>query len=220
MYVSRYSWLVGLIAINLFHSFSIVETYAKDGEWVTIFNGKNLDGWKALENPETFQVRDGELVVKGDRGHLFYVGPVADHDFTNFEWKCDVLTKPGANSGMFFHTKEQPEGWLTMGYEAQIDNSHTDPRRTGGIYSFADVIDKSPAKDNEWFTQQVTVEGKRIVIRVNDKITTDFTEPEKLERPKGQEAKRLSHGTFAIQGHDPGSEVHFRNIQVRVLPSE
>jgi hypothetical protein len=192
---------------------------AVDGEWVSLFNGKDLVGWEAPENPSTFQVVDGVLVVKGDRGHLFYTGPVGNHDFTDFEWKCDVLTKPGANSGMYFHTAMQPEGWLTKGCEAQIDNSHIDPRRTGGIYGIADVMDDCPAKDNEWFTQHVIVRGKRIIIKVNGKVTTDYTEPDSPVRTPGNEQRVLSHGTLAIQGHDPGSEVHFRNIMVRVPPS-
>ena len=190
-----------------------------DGEWVSIFNGQDLTGWEAPENPSTFQVVDGVLVVKGDRGHLFYTGPVGNHDFTDFEWKCDVLTMPGANSGMYFHTAMQPEGWLTKGCEAQIDNSHTDPRRTGGIYGIADVMDEPPVRDNEWFTQHVIVRGKRVIIKVNGKVTTDYTEPDSPVRTPGNEQRVLSHGTLAIQGHDPGSEVHFRNIMVRILPS-
>jgi hypothetical protein len=211
-----------LLATIILNSFTICEAQSPvaDEDWISIFNGKNLEGWNAPENPATFQVVDCTLVVKGDRGHLFYVGPVGDHDFKNFEWKCEILTKPGANSGMYFHTKPQPEGWLTVGLEAQIDNSHVDPRRTGGIYGVADVMDDSPVKDNEWFTQHVIVRGHQIVIKVNDQITTNHTEPENPERPAGQEGRRLSHGTIAIQGHDPGSEVHFRNIMIRLLPDD
>jgi hypothetical protein len=219
--VKRLPKYLFLITVGCSLASTHVLAFEPDGEgWSTLFNGKDLDGWRAPENPETFQVVDGTLVVKGDRGHLFYVGEVGNHDFKNFEWKCDILTKPGANSGMYFHTKPQPEGWLTTGLEAQIDNSHTDPRRTGGIYNVADVMNESPVKDNEWFTQLVIVRGNRIVVKVNNRVTTDHTEPENPERPAGQEGRRLSHGTIAIQGHDPGSEVHFRNIKIRVLPDD
>ena len=45
-------------------------------EWISLFDGKSLDGWKASENPETFSVEDGMIVVHGPRAHLFYVGDV------------------------------------------------------------------------------------------------------------------------------------------------
>jgi hypothetical protein len=192
---------------------------ARDADgWISLFNGKNLDGWKASERAGTFRVVDGELVVHGDRSHLFYAGPVGGADFKNFRFLCEVMTKPKANSGMFFHTKYQQEGWPTVGYEAQINNSHEDPKRTGGLYDVADVMHKSPAKDGEWFTQEVIVRGRRIVVKVDGKTTTDYTEPDRLERPPGRENRRLSHGTVAIQGHDPGSEVHYRKILIKILP--
>lgn len=188
----------------------------QDG-WYSLFNGKNLDGWKINENPETFRVVDGVLVVKGDRGHMFYVGPVNDADFKNFEWKCEIMTKPNANSGMYFHTKYQKEGWPSKGYEVQVNNTHSDRKKTGGLYSVKDVMDESPAEDNEWFTQHVIVNGKRIIVKVDGETTVDYTEPDDLERPDGMEDRRLDHGTIAIQGHDPGSEIHYRKIMIKPL---
>jgi hypothetical protein len=169
--------------------------------WISLFNGKDLSGWRAAENPDSFQVADGVLVIKGDRGHLFYAGD-----------------KPQANSGMYFHTEYQEEGWPAKGYEVQLNNSHTDPKKTGGLYAVADVMDNSSVKDGEWFTQQVTVEGKHVVVRVNGKVTTDYTEPDNVERPADFAGRLLSHGTIALQSHDPGSEVHIRKIMIRPLP--
>lgn len=186
--------------------------------WHSLFNGTDLEGWKASERDGTFRVVDGELIAHGDRSHLFYEGPVGNADFKNFHFLCEVMTKPKANSGMFFHTKYQEEGWPTVGYEAQINNSHTDVKRTGGLYDVADVMNDSPVNDGEWFTQEVIVEGRRIVVKVNGNTTTDYTEPENVERPAGREGRRLSHGTVAIQGHDPESEVHYRKILIKILP--
>ena len=103
---------------------------AQDG-WISIFDGKSLDGWKVGENASTFSVQDGAIVVFGPRAHLYYQGTVENHVFTNFEWKADVMTFPGANSGMYFHTEYQEGGWPSKGYEVQVNNSHTDPIRTG-----------------------------------------------------------------------------------------
>ena len=189
---------------------------SKDG-WVSLFDGKSLDGWKANEKPETFSVKDGEIVVRGDRSHLFYVGEVNGHDFKNFELKVDIMAKKSSNSGVYFHTEFQPDGWPAKGYEVQVNNTHGDPKKGAGLYGIKDNFE-APAKDDEWYTMTIKVEGKHIVTKVNDKVITDYTEEENPKREEQFKGRLISHGTFALQGHDPGSEVHFKNIAVKVLP--
>ena len=147
----------------------------KDG-WISLFDGKTLDGWKVGENAASFTVENGQIVVNGPRAHLYYVGPVANHTFTNFEFKADVMTLPGSNSGIYFHTEYQEGGWPSKGYEVQVNNSHTDWRRTGGLYAIQDVKE-APAKDNEWFTEHIVVRGKHVTVSVNGKQLVDYTEP-------------------------------------------
>src|SRR5687768_2256325 len=67
--------------------------------WVSLFDGRTLTGWRASENPATFRVENGEIVVHGPRAHLFYDGPVLNHEFKDFELRAEVMTRPGANSG-------------------------------------------------------------------------------------------------------------------------
>lgn len=192
-------------------------TEAASPKWITLFDGKSLKGWKASENPDTFQVKDGELVVKGPRAHLYYVGEVMNHNFTNFEFEAEIKTLPKANSGVYFHTLWQDGDWPRTGYEIQVNNSHGDPKRTAGLYAIDDNFD-APAKDGEWFTLSIKVEGKRIITKVNGKVIKDYTEPANPTRPKGMEKRLIAQGTFAIQGHDPGSEIHYRKIRVKPLP--
>jgi hypothetical protein len=184
-------------------------TRQPDG-WVSLFDGKTLNGWKASEHPATFSVADGEIVVHGPRAHLFYDGPVQNHQFTDFDLSVDVLTKPGANSGIYLRTAYQPDGFPSNGYEVQVNNSHTDWRRTGSLYAVQDVREGPP--DNQWFTVRATVRGRHIQVWVNDKQTVDYTEPDTAKT-------RLTGGTVALQGHDPGSEVHYKNIRIRPLPA-
>jgi hypothetical protein len=189
--------------------------------WYNLFNGKDLKGWKVSEdNPDTFKVVDGDIVAHGKVAHLYYAGPVKHADFKNFEWKCEVMTKPGSNSGMYFHTKYQPTGFPSTGIECQVDNSHKDPRRTGSLYQLKDIMNDSPAKDNEWFTQTVIVKGDHITVKVNGKVVNEFTWPKDFKREGSFEHNLLGHGTFALQGHDPGSEVHYRKIEVKPLPDK
>jgi hypothetical protein len=185
--------------------------------WVSLFDGKTLDGWKVGANAATFKVEDGAIVVNGPRAHLYYVGPVQNHDFRNFEFKAEVMTTPGSNSGLYFHTAYQEDGWPSKGYEVQVNNSHTDWRRTAGLYAIQDVKEP-PAKDGEWFTMHIVVNGKKVTTAVNGKTLVDYTEPENPERPKDMAARLISSGTFAIQGHDPNSKVLVRNIMVKPLP--
>ena len=189
----------------------------EDDGWISIFDGETLDGWRASENPETFRVEDGVIVVHGPRAHLFYDGPVGNHDFRNFEWKADVMTFPQANSGMYFHTEYQETGWPAKGYEVQVNNSGSDPRRTGSLYAVDDV-EVAPAEDGEWFTQHVIVEGRRVRVLVDGEQVVDYTEPDGAERPADMAGRTLSSGTVALQGHDPESQVHYRNIMIRILP--
>lgn len=188
-------------------------------QWINLFDGKTLDGWKASDAPGTFKVEDGMIVVNGPRSHLYYVGPVMNHNFKNFEFKADVMTTPGSNSGMYFDTEYQDTGWPTRGYEVQVNNSHPDPRRTGSLYAIKDVMEVS-AHDNEWFNQDITVQGKHVIVKVNGKTLIDYTEPENPERPKEMAGRLISSGTFALQGHDPKSKVYYKNIMVKPLPDK
>ena len=188
----------------------------QDKQWISLFDGKTLDGWRASEHPSTFSVEDGKIVVHGPRAHLFYEGPVENHDFKNFEFKAQVMTTPGSNSGMYVHTRYQDEGWPGQGYEVQVNNSHTDWRRTGSLYGIDDVKEQV-VPDNEWYTEHIIVDGKHVTVKINDKTVVDYTEPDNLERKEGDEGRRLSSGTVALQGHDPDSKVYYKDIMVKPL---
>jgi len=193
------------------------EASGKEEGWISLFDGETLNGWKASEeNKDTFSVRDGMIVIDGPRSHLFYVGPVENADFMNFELKADVMTKPGSNSGIYFHTEYQKSGWPDKGYEVQVNNSHSDWRRTGSLYGIKDVRGSS-AKDNEWFTEHIIVQDKQIIIKVNGQITVDYTEPENIHYPRFP-GRKIARGTFALQGHDPKSVIYYKNIMVKPLP--
>jgi 3-keto-disaccharide hydrolase len=191
--------------------------------WFDLFNGKSLDGWKASENPGSFIVRDGMLVCQGPRAHLFYNGDLENAEFQSFELVAEVMATPGANSGIYFHTQYQEEGWPTKGYEVQINNTHRgdgeyrELKKTGSLYSVRNLY-KSIVKDNEWFTLRIKVIGKTIEISVNDIMVVNYTEPEKPSRSKVKTDRRLTSGTFAIQCHDPDSKVYFKSIKVAPIP--
>jgi hypothetical protein len=194
-------------------------SYADDAaEWITLFDGKTLNGWKAGEQPGAFSAANGQIVVHGGRSHLFYAGPVHNSDFKNFEFSADVMTRPGTNSGIYFHTNLQPAGWPRAGFEVQINNSYKgDNRRTGSLYGVRNVY-RQFANDDEWFNLNIQVRGKQVQVRLNNSLVVDYVEPDPPFRADPGFERVINHGTFALQSHDPGSTTCFRNIRVRPLP--
>jgi hypothetical protein len=187
-------------------------------DWVSLFDGKTTNGWKANEKPECFTVENGELKLNGGMAHLFCVKD-GFADLKNFEFKAEVNTLPNANSGIFFHTEDRGPGGLKKGYEAQINTSFVkDPRKTGSLVDVSDLT-QSPVNDNEWFEYHIVVDGKRIIVNINGKPVVDYTEEPHPPRKKGREERLLSHGAIALQAHDPNSTTYFRKIQVRKLPN-
>lgn len=188
---------------------------ASDG-WISLFDGKSMQGWTVGENSKSFYLENGAIVANGEVAHLFYSGDVQNHNFKNFEFSSEVMTTPGSNSGIYFHTKYQESGWPSQGYEVQVNNSQSDWRRTGSLYSIDDVREVH-VKDNEWYTESIKVDGKRVTISINGKVVVDYTEPEDVKREGGNAGRIISNGTFALQAHDPNSKVYFRNIRVKPL---
>ena len=197
--------------------FALVPLQAADDGWVPLFNGKDLTGWRVNENPATFTVQDGAIVAKGPRSHLFYDGDFQKHTFTDFELKVDVMTQPRANGGIYILTEFQASGWPGKGFEVQVNNSFPgDPRKTGSLYEVLDVKEDL-VKDNVWFTEHIIVKGDTIVVRVNDKEAVRWTQPAGWAGTSGFAGRRIAPGTIALQGHDPGSTTHYKNILIKPL---
>jgi Domain of Unknown Function (DUF1080) len=204
-------------AVSLCLLFCFSFGHPEKNKWISLFDGKSMDNWKVGNNAGTFTIENGAIVANGAVAHLFYMGDVHQHNFKNFEFKADVMTTPGSNSGIYFHTAYQEGGWPKMGYEVQVNNTQSDWRRTGSLYGIQDVKEVF-VKDNEWFTEYIKVEGKRVIVKLNDKTVVDYTEPDNVQRAAGNEGRILKSGTFALQGHDPKSKVYYKNIKVKVLP--
>ena len=194
-------------------------------EWESLFDGKTLAGWKANESAASFRVENGSIACDGPRSHLFYTGLDGQADFKNFEFSVEVKALNRANSGVYFHTAFQKEGWLGQGFETQIINapagegSYLENKLTGSLYGLRNVY-KSLVGDGEWFTLHLRVEGKRIQIRVNQVLVVDYIEALPPPVLPDYPGRKIDHGTFALQCHDPGSKVFFRNVRVKRFASD
>ena len=215
----KLNWLLaGCLFLGLVNS-------ARAQDWQNLFDGQTLNGWRASEGPGSFKVVGGAIACDGTRSHLFYSGPDGKADFKNFELSVEVLTKNGANSGVYFHTEFQETGFPERGFEAQVINvpggegGYRENKLTGSLYGLRNIY-KPMAKDDEWFTMRVLVRGKRIQIRVNEMLLVDYLEPTLAPEVPEHPGRKLSHGTFALQCHDAGSKVLFRNLKVKRLPDD
>jgi Domain of Unknown Function (DUF1080) len=205
------------------------EKKVDDKDWVQLFNGKDLSGWKAHpESPGVWEVKDGAIVGSGTKAsHLF----TERGDYENFHYRLEAKVSDKGNSGQYFRAKFA-KGY-PPGYEAQINSTHSDSIRTGSLYpSFlppkmpkeerAKILEKIIVKEqlvkpDEWFTQEVIADGNHIQIIVNGKKTVDFVD----------EGKAFTKGHLAIQGHDAYKDkegkvyptiITVRKAEVKELP--
>jgi len=190
----------------------------KDG-WVTILDEKSFKEWKMMPNKAGVEVKEGDGVKEFDKGkwtfkdgilkgegevsHIF--SPSGDYE--NFHYKADIKINEGGNGGQYFRAK-LGNGWPS-GYEAQVNSTHKDPKRTGSLYNFVNVTEMLVPPDT-WFTQEVIAEGNHIIIKVNGKVTVDHVDAKNTH----------SKGHFAFQQHHLGSEIQVKNVQVKVLPAK
>ncbi len=170
----------------------------RDG-WISMFDGKTLDGWKANENPESWKVVDGAITGDGERSHLFWMV----RECENCEFRAEVKLNHSGNSGMYFRAAFGPG--FPKGYEAQVENTSPDPQRTGSLYGIAKVTEQL-VPDDTWWTQDVIAQGNHIIIKVNGKTVVDTTN------------NRYTKGYLALQQHNKGSVVQYRNLMMRPLP--
>ena len=177
-------------------------------------DGKTFNGWKmAEENQDTWKIEDGAFVAHGERCHLFYVGDQAP--FKNFHLKVEVMTEPNSNGGIYFHTKYQAKDWPRAGFECQVNNTHSDWIKTGSLYGLVNIA-QSLAQDRKWWTQEIIVKGNNVTVLIDGKKAFEYNEPPGAQPGQGF-ARKLSEGTFGLQGHDPNSTIRYRNIRVKKL---
>jgi hypothetical protein len=194
--------------------------------FISLFNGKDFTGWKISGPSESFTIKDGAIVANGAVSHAYYDGSVRNHSFRDFELKVDVMARAGSNGGVYVLTAFEEIGgnvrasgrFPSKGFEIQVNNSHTDRIRTGSLYHVVDILDDSPAKDDEWFTEDIIVKGDTITVKVNDKQVVQWTQPADWNGGReGPGRKITGPGTIALQGHDPNSTVYYKNIRIKPL---
>jgi len=206
--------LFALPATALFLAAIPLPAAEDESGFISLMDGKTFNGWKrAEEHKNTWKIEDGAFVAHGDRCHLFYVGD--PKPFKNFHLKVDLMTAPNSNGGIYFHTKYQAQDWPKAGFECQVNNTHSDWKKTGSLYDVVNVA-QSAAVDNKWWTQEIIVTNNLVTVMIDGKKIFEYDEPPGVQPGKRFEHK-LGEGTFALQGHDPNSTIRYKNIRVKRL---
>jgi len=193
-------------------------TRTVESGYVSLFNGKDLTGWKASMNPDSFKVENGAIIANavGGPSHLFYDGPVGNHAFQNFDLRLDVLARYRSNGGVYVMTEFQPQGFPGKGFEIQVNNSHSDRIRTGSLYHVVD-LSNIPGKDDEWIPMEIKGQGNTITITVKGQEVVHWTQPADWQSNYDTASRKIAPGTIAFQSHDVYSMTAYSNIRLKLL---
>ncbi len=176
-------------------------------EPVALFDGKNLDGWRA-RGAERWYVEAGELVSEsGESAGYGYL--VTDATYRDFDLTLDFKQEADGNSGVFFRSSVDDDLQVN-GWQAEIAPPGL---FTGGIYESYGrgwLAQPDPLKDEalragEWNTLRVRAVGGRVRTWLNETPMVDFDD-DKIG---------AARGSIALQIHDGGGiKVRWRNIKL------
>ncbi len=188
---------------------------AEDSTWVSLFDGKSIDGWTALDlgnvkGMSHWEVKNGMIEGTGLQSMLF--SPRGD--YKNFRYRAELKINDGGNSGMYIRTPK--DATFSKGYEVQVNSTHKDPIKTGSVYTYVHLY-KQLVPPDTFFTQEIEAVDKmyrgkmvtHIKVSVNGEVLYEFLDHERAWK----------EGHFAFQQHDPGSKVTIRKIEVMELPA-
>lgn len=186
-------------------------TRSADAEWQSLFNGKDLSGWREIGN-EKWVVEDGAIYGEGVTQEYGYLA--TEKPYTDFHLSLRFKCEASGNSGVYLHTAFEP-GTANVSQGRQVEIDRAVGRHTGGIYGDEKgwIVWPAPEletviRSDDWNDMLIMVEGKRYVTYLNGVKMIDFTYP-------SPEAKT---GLIALQLHSGGEgRMRFKDIWIRDL---
>jgi len=204
--------MVTLAGVTLFLGCAGPDMDAHKGSYVSLFNGRNLDGW-VIENNANFSVQNGMLVLNKGTGWLR-----SEEDFGDFVLEMDFrFLEEGANSGIFVRTgptsAKDENGWPDNGYQVQCKDTATEELALGTMIPYGappfkhesdrDAIARAYRPTTQWNHYEITCKGEELSVKLNGTLVTTATDIKNL---------RGHIGIQAEHGH-----LEFRNIRIRLL---
>lgn len=193
----------------LLATFVSVSVFAGANDWKSLFNGKNLDGWK-IHGTEKWYVENGLLVCESGPDEAYgYLSTEKNYD--DFELEVEFLQEADGNSGVFFRSTF--EGTKVTGWQVEVAPPNHD---TGGIYEsygrgwLVQIPDEKEdiLKMGEWNKMKIRVVGGHVTTWLNGQQMVDLKDEKIAE----------GEGAIALQIHDGGGiKVKWRNLKVKEL---
>ncbi len=183
-----------------------------------IFNGKDLTGWREIpDRKSVYSVTpEGYLNVKNGNGDL-----QTEAAYGDFIFQLDIISNgQHLNSGVFFRAQA---GQFWSGYESQIRNQWQGDDRTKPVdFGTGGIYNRQPARrvistDHEWFTKTIVAHGPHLAVWINGIQVSDFTDT-RPAHASARQGYRAAPGVISLQGHDPTTDLSFRNLRLAELP--
>ena len=215
------------------------EVQKAESEWISLFNGQTLDGWKrykADEITDLWIVEDGMILCNGKggsegagqaRGSLITLG-----QYDNFELVLDWKITPGANSGILYHIVEKPE--LAHAYETGPEyqllddvgfpSPVTEMQKTAAAYDmYPASADKPLNPPGEWNTSKLVYNNGHVEHWLNGEKVVEYDESGEDWKARYDESKwgdypqwgQYKKGAIGLQDH--GGKIWFKNIKIKKL---
>ena len=192
---------LALTALGFSAGFLVQKAVSQEAGWVTLFDGKSLDGWDQV-GESNWRVEDGAIVVDKmagkDPGYL-----VSKKPYKNFVVRVEFWSSDDANSGIYFRCLDPKKITDRTCYEANIFDQRPDPSYgTGALTRYVEVS-PMPKAAGKWNTYEVTANGRDIAVVLNGQTTAKMRNGMFDEGPIV-----LQHGAGAIK---------FRKVEVKPL---
>jgi hypothetical protein len=212
-------WLVGiciLFTAGLAMADGLSDQEKQEG-FVSLFNGKDLDGWVGSVNG--YEAKDGVLVcVKGKGGNLLTKGEYKDFAF-RFEFKLE----PGANNGVGIRAPLEGNAAYSAMEIQILDDGHEkykgwlkDYQVHGSVYGVVAAKRGFLKPTGEWNSEEIRCQGPHITVTLNGEVIVDAN----LDQAKPQDGQdhpglKNEKGHIGFLGH--GDQLEFRNLRVKEL---
>ena len=210
--MSSKSMVAGFVVTLLFALGGLAETGTEAG-WVSLFNGKNLSGWKA-NGDEKWVVDQGTILGESAANKYGYL--TTERTYRNFDLRLKFKGEADGNSGLFLHSRitgiDPEHGPDIEGMQVEVDPNRG--KHTGGLYESGGrqwvAMPTSEAekalKPGEWNDLEVSVHGNHIITHVNGLKVADFTDT----------APKFTDGVIGLQIHTGGGvKVRWKDISIK-----